>query len=45
MKWCVGASEMITVKWYTLQGLKLWKTLITQTTEFFLTKHLECIIA
>ena len=45
IKWCVGASEMITVKWYTLQGLKLWKTLITQTTEFFLTKHLECIIA
>ena len=45
IKWCVGASEMITVGWCTRQGLKLWKTLIIQTTEFFLTRNLECIIA
>ena len=43
-KLCVGASEMITVGWCTRQGLKLWKTLIIQTTEFFLTRNLECII-
>ena len=40
----VGASEMITVGWCTRQGLKLWKTLIIQATEFFLTRNLECII-